>query len=126
MGIEVSCSEYEGIDAVKESLAKGMEQEKEDCEVKINLVAHPLFVLTCTCRDKPRGFEAMEACMKKIEEAIKAKGGTFQIVSMPQLIGQEQKGDDENESESGSEKGSDDTESEQDETMGQLDEKAVE
>lgn len=120
--IEVSCSEYEGIDAVKEALMKGLELEKEDCEMKINLVAHPLFVLTCTCKDKPRGFEAIEGCMKVVQEAIEARGGVFEIKSMPQLIGQEVKGTEES-GESGDESG-DDSASEHS-SMGGLDEKAV-
>mmetsp|Transcript_97764 Transcript_97764/g.315626 ORF Transcript_97764/g.315626 Transcript_97764/m.315626 type:complete len:336 (+) Transcript_97764:61-1068(+) len=123
--VEVSCSEYEGIDAVKEALLKGMAASKEDCELKINLVAHPLFVLTCTCRDKTQGHGAIEEAMKLIQEDIEKKGGTFEIKSLPTVIGQDEKGGDEEEEDSGDEKGSDSTESEQDETMGTIDEKAM-
>lgn len=125
---EVACSEYEGIDAIKEALMKGLETQKEDCEVKINLVAHPLFVLTCTCKDKLRGFDAVNDSMKAVQEAIEAKKGTFTVVSMPHLV-------DDKKSEHGSESGESGSDSEgsdagekpedQDETMGQLDEKAL-
>jgi len=121
--VEVSCSGYEGIDAVREALMKGLEVSKEECEIKINLVAHPMFVMTCTCRDKVLGNETIEQAMKVIEEAIIKSGGTFEVKSKPTLIGEDDKEKEQPENESGSE--SDSTESEQDEGMGELDEKAV-
>jgi len=123
--IEVSCSEYDGIDAVRESLMKGLEASKEDCEVKINLVAHPLFVVTCTCRDKVQGMAAIEEAMKNVEDTIKEKGGVFEEKSRPVLIGQDEKQEEEEEEESGESGESGDSEGEQDETMGNLDEKAL-
>mmetsp|Transcript_62437 Transcript_62437/g.173024 ORF Transcript_62437/g.173024 Transcript_62437/m.173024 type:complete len:345 (+) Transcript_62437:107-1141(+) len=123
--IEVSCSEYEGIEAVREALLKGLEVSKEDCEVKINLVAHPVFVVTCTCRDKVLGMAAIEQAMKNVEVAIKEKGGVYEEKSKPVLIGQDEKPEDGDVS---SDTGGSDSEEEgpQDETMGNLDEKALE
>eukprot|EP00408_Alexandrium_pacificum_P024950 CAMPEP_0171198664 /NCGR_PEP_ID=MMETSP0790-20130122/23060_1 /TAXON_ID=2925 /ORGANISM="Alexandrium catenella, Strain OF101" /LENGTH=341 /DNA_ID=CAMNT_0011663977 /DNA_START=170 /DNA_END=1195 /DNA_ORIENTATION=- len=122
--IEVSCSEYEGIDAVRAALKKGLEVTKEDCDIKINLVAHPLFVVTCTCKDKVMGMAAIEECTKAVEDAIKEKGGVFEEKSRPVLIGQDDKPEgDEEGSESGSD--SDGSEGPQDETMGDLDEQAL-
>jgi len=103
--IEVSCSEYEGIDAVREALMKGLTASSEDCEGKINLIAHPVFVLTCTCRDKTLGISALDTCMERVKECIEAKGGTFAIRSKPELIGQDEKHDEESGSESGSSDG---------------------
>jgi len=124
--IEVSCSEYEGIDAVREALLKGLEVSKEDCELKINLVAHPLFVVTCTCRDKVLGMAAIEEAMAKVEDSIKKNGGVFEEKSKPVLIGQDEKPEDGggNGSESGSESNNG-SEEDQDETMGDLDEAAL-
>lgn len=127
--IEVSCTEYEGIDAVKESLMKGMEASKEECEVKINLVAHPLFVVTCTCRDKVQGMQAIEDAMKNVETTIQAKGGVFEIKSKPTLIGPDEKREAEDassdEEAAGSDASSDTDPGDQDVTMGNIDEKAL-
>jgi len=75
--VEVSCSEYEGVDAIKEALLEGMKASKEDCEVKINLVAHPLFVLTCTCKEKGVGMAALDHAMELIQAKIEASKGEF-------------------------------------------------
>lgn len=40
--IEVTCFEYEGINAIKRSLLKGVEMGTEDIPIKIKLVAPPL------------------------------------------------------------------------------------
>jgi len=106
--IEVSCSEYEGIDAVRDALLKGLEVSKpEEHEVKINLVAHPLFVLTCNCRDKQVGINTLDKAMELIGESIKSKGGEFTIRSKPELVGADDKEEEgsSSEDESGSEQG---------------------
>mmetsp|Transcript_97763 Transcript_97763/g.315624 ORF Transcript_97763/g.315624 Transcript_97763/m.315624 type:complete len:335 (+) Transcript_97763:61-1065(+) len=122
--VEVACSEYDGIDAVKGALLKGLEVSKEDCELRANLVAHPLFVLTCTCHDKQQGQAAIDDAMRIMQEEIEKRGGTFLVKSLPALIGQDEK-EQEDDVESVGDRGSDSTESEQDETMGAIDEKAM-
>jgi len=89
--IEVSCDKYEGIDAVKDALAEGFKASTEECEVKINLVAHPLFVLTCICRDKPTGMAVLEDAMERIKTSIEEKKGEYVTVLKPEVTGQEEK-----------------------------------
>jgi len=121
---EVSCSEYDGIDAIREALLKGLEASKEDCEVKINLVAHPLFVFTCTCRDKTLGMATLDEALTTTQKGIESKGGVFTIRSKPELVGQDEKDQegDESESEEGSE---DEKQGSDQEAMGELDEEAL-
>merc|ERR1712232_1395044 len=45
--VDVSCSAFEGINAIKEALTKGLDASVEECEVKIKLIAHPTFMLSC-------------------------------------------------------------------------------
>merc|ERR1739848_477724 len=96
---------------------------KEECEVKIKLIGHPTFMLSCTTRDKMLANTVLDEAMQKIEAVITKKGGEFSIRSRPELIGDND--DDLKEGEgSGSETGSD-TDSNQDETMGDLDEEQM-
>jgi translation initiation factor 2 subunit 1 len=88
--IEVTCFEDEGVDAVRDSLLRGLEASTTDCTLNISLVAHPLFALSCTCRDRTLGKETMERAMDLIRRAIQARGGSFDIESSPVLIGNEQ------------------------------------
>merc|ERR1712203_866662 len=111
----------------KEALEKGMEISKEDLEIKYNLVAHPLFVLTCTCKDKIAGVAAVEESMKIVEEAITSRGGSFTMRSKPEVVGQDEdeKNDNDSDDDDGDSAGSDSTESDQDETMGNIDDEAM-
>lgn len=120
--VEVSCSEYEGIEAVKKALLKGLEASKEDCEVKINLIAHPMFVLTCTCKEKALGIATLEKSMELIGESIKESKGDFAIRSKPELIGADEKAEEESESE---EDGSDSEQGSDQEAMPELNEEAM-
>jgi translation initiation factor 2 subunit 1 len=120
---EVSCSEYEGIDAIKEALTEGFKASKEDCEVNIKLIAHPTFALSCQCKDKELGVNALNEALKYVEEAIKAKKGNFTLISLPQIHKKEdQKADD---SDSDDEDKDDSDEEEEREDMGELDDAAL-
>jgi len=131
--VEVSCSEYEGIDAIREALTKGFEASKEDCEIKIKLIAHPLFVLTCMCRDKVLGLATVDEAVQKIKESIEASKGVFDLKVKPEIVGEKEDQDERGSSgdQAGSGTDSDSTDSDaddepQDVTMGNIDEEALE
>lgn len=84
--IDVSCNEYEGIEAIKAALTKGLEASKEECEVKIKLIAHPTFVLTCMCRDKMMGVNTLNEAMDLIKAAIEEAKGEFHIRTEPAIV----------------------------------------
>lgn len=124
--IEVSCSEFEGIDAIKAALLKAFEASSEDCEVKVKLIAHPLFMLTCTCRDKLLGLQTLEKAMNLVKDSIVATKGEYTVKLAPELVGSDQKDDEPGEGDSDSEGGDSSSDDEdQDETMGNIDEKAM-
>jgi len=114
---EVSCSEYEGIDAIKEALTQGFKASKEECEVNIKLIAHPTFALSCQCKDKELGVNALNEALGYIKEAITAKKGTFIIVSQPQIHKKEEEQQD-------SDSSSGDSDEEKSD-MGEIDEDAL-
>lgn len=129
---EVACHEYEGIDAIKESLQEGFKASKEDCEVHVKLIAHPVFALTTMCRDKELGVSVLDEAMELVKNAIESRKGTFNIISAPQI----QKKDEAKEGDDDSEDGDDDDDDkksyksesdpeEQDVAMGDLDEDAL-
>lgn len=57
--VEVTCFGYEGIDAIKAAL-KAAEAAGTDDEIKVRLVAPPLYVMTCQTGNKSQGIEALE------------------------------------------------------------------
>lgn len=121
--VEVSCSEYEGVDAVKAALSQGLSASRDGCELKVRLIACPLFSISCTVRDKEFGMTVLQEAIDLIKECILAKGGCFFLRAGPQLVGEDEENDfpddDDDPSDLGSFTGSE-SEGEQDETMGAL------
>lgn len=122
--VDVSCNAFEGIDAIKEALVKGAECSTEECEVKVQLIAHPTFMLTCTSLEKALAFSTLEKAMDAIKACIESKGGEFAIRVQPELVGDD-KADKDEEGSGDEDSASGDEDEEQDETMGGLDEEAM-
>jgi translation initiation factor 2 subunit 1 len=88
--VEVACDSEEGIDAVKEALQQGLRASKDGCEVKVELLCHPIFMLQCSSRDKDLGIAVLKEAAGLIEESIKSKHGHFFLRSGPDLAGQDE------------------------------------
>lgn len=73
--IEVTCFGYDGIDAVKNALRAAEEVNTPDNQIKVKLVAPPLYVLTSQCLDKTLGIKMLEDAIQRIEGKIKGSGG---------------------------------------------------
>ncbi|KAF0296239.1 Eukaryotic translation initiation factor 2 subunit 1 [Amphibalanus amphitrite] len=84
--IEVACYGYEGIDAVKEALRAGLACSTKDMQIKINLIAPPLYVMTTNTPEKQDGLKTLEAACDAIRESIKAQGGKFEIKMAPKIV----------------------------------------
>lgn len=84
--IECACYGYEGIDAVKAALRKGLELSTEELPIKINLIAPPLYVMTTSTPEKADGLKALETAIEKIKESITELGGVFNIQMAPKVV----------------------------------------
>lgn len=84
--IEVSCYTYEGVDAVKNALMKGIKCSTEEHKIKINLIAPPLYVLTTQSLDRQVGLNTMKDCLDVIEKAIMASDGNFKVKKEPKVV----------------------------------------
>ncbi|KAK2741147.1 hypothetical protein FQN57_005749 [Myotisia sp. PD_48] len=81
--IEVTCFGYEGIDAVKTALRAA---EANNSQVKVKLVAPPLYVLTHNCLDKTQGIKLLEEAIKNVEVKIRAAGGSLLVQMAPKAV----------------------------------------
>jgi len=68
--IEVTCYSYEGVDAIKSALRKGLEHETEQVPLRITLIAPPIFAMNTTTNDRKAGVEVMDKAMASIKEEI--------------------------------------------------------
>merc|ERR1712002_149081 len=83
---ECSCFTYEGIDAVKEALRAGIGAGNPEIPIKINLIAPPVYVMTCSTPDKTDGLAVLTEGCKAVEEKIVASGGNFAIQMAPKVV----------------------------------------
>jgi len=83
---ECSCFTYEGIDAVKEALRAGISIGTEEIPIKINLIAPPVYVMTCSTPEKAEGVALLQKGCEVVEETIKKVGGTFAIQMAPKVV----------------------------------------
>ncbi|KAJ1678982.1 hypothetical protein EV182_002964, partial [Spiromyces aspiralis] len=75
--IEVNCYTYEGVEAIKKALKAGLAFSNDGIDIKIRLIAPPLYVVTTTCLDKQKGINAVTEAIKAIEDTILSLGGSF-------------------------------------------------
>ncbi|KAF9893170.1 hypothetical protein FE257_012585 [Aspergillus nanangensis] len=84
--IEVTCFGYEGIDAVKTALRTAEESNTDDAQIKVKLVAPPLYVLTSQCLDKAIGIKMLEEAIERINIKIKEVGGGCIVKMAPKAV----------------------------------------
>lgn len=84
--VEVTCCTYEGIDAIKEALLDGEAQGTSDCQVRIKLIAPPMYVMTCMTLDREAGIETLTRAVDKIGTTIRSKGGALEVKMAPKAV----------------------------------------
>ena len=84
--IEVTCFNYEGINAIKGALMKGISLGTDDMPLKIKLVAPPLYVMLCSALDKNKGIEVLGQAIDAIREEIRKFKGELQVKAAPRAV----------------------------------------
>lgn len=83
--IEVTCYNYEGIDAIKESLLEG-ENTGTNEVVTIKLIAPPMYVMTTITLDRELGIDTLTKAIERVATRIRSKGGTLDVKMAPKAI----------------------------------------
>jgi translation initiation factor 2 subunit 1 len=84
--IEVTCFDYEGIDAVRAALFAGEATSTEQSGIKVKLVAPPLYVVTTQALDKQQGMDALNAALEAIRVEILKRNGKFSVKVAPRTV----------------------------------------
>ncbi|XP_066980918.1 eukaryotic translation initiation factor 2 subunit 1 [Macrobrachium rosenbergii] len=85
--IEVSCFEYEGIDAVKSALFEGISQSTEEIPIRINLIAPlSMVIMTTQTTEKQDGLKALENAIQQVTGKITGFGGTLVVKMAPKIV----------------------------------------
>lgn len=83
--IEVTCFKYEGIDAVKAALMKGIEASTPEIPITIKLIAPPLYVMTTQTLEKEEGLVKLKEAIDAIEKQLLTSGGTLTVKAEPKV-----------------------------------------
>lgn len=81
--MEVTCFEYEGINAIKRALKSAEADNGPDNHIKVRLVASPHFIMTNTCLDQKLGIKRLEDAIETIRTNIEAEGGSLKVKRAP-------------------------------------------
>eukprot|EP01102_Stenamoeba_stenopodia_P010630 TRINITY_DN3227_c0_g1_i1.p1 TRINITY_DN3227_c0_g1~~TRINITY_DN3227_c0_g1_i1.p1 ORF type:complete len:372 (+),score=153.33 TRINITY_DN3227_c0_g1_i1:157-1272(+) len=84
--IEVTCFDYEGIDAIKAALIAGQKVGSEDVPIKIKLVAPPLYVMVTTSLDKDKGIAKLNEAIVAAREEIQKRKGDIKVKVAPRAV----------------------------------------
>jgi len=84
--VEVSCIEYEGINAVKDALIAGLKASTSACPLSIKLIAPPKYEVTTTTTELDEGRMQIDAALDLIRDVILEKKGKFVIKEKPEVI----------------------------------------
>ncbi|CAI2184374.1 11672_t:CDS:2, partial [Funneliformis geosporum] len=84
--IEVTCFGYDGIDAIKSALKSGEACDTNDIQIKVKLVAPPLYVMITNALDKNLGIQTLEKAITIIHEDIERSGGVLTVKMKPRAV----------------------------------------
>lgn len=84
--IEVTCFEYDGIDAVKTALRAAEARNTAENQVKVRLVSPPLYVLTLQSLDKSAGIAHLEESINVIDSIISKSAGSCVVRMTPRAV----------------------------------------
>jgi len=84
--IEVTCFHYEGINAIKGALMKGVELGSDDLPIKIKLVAPPLYVMLCSALNKAKGIELLTKAIDIMRDEVRKHKGDLQVKAQPRAV----------------------------------------
>jgi len=84
--IELTCFSYAGIDGIVDALKAAEAESTQEIEIKVKLVAAPLYVVHTQSFNKNLGIEVMERACAKLEAKIKEHGGNLVIKIKPRAV----------------------------------------
>jgi len=84
--VEVTCFHYEGINAIRGALMKGADLATPDLNMKVKLVAPPLYVMTCSALDKNAGIKLLGDAIEVMKEEIHKAKGELHVKVAPRTI----------------------------------------
>jgi len=77
--VELTCFQYDGVIHIKDAMRAAEKCSTEECQVKVMLVASPLYTLTTHTLDKEIGVVVLNEATEALKAAIESKGGKIVV-----------------------------------------------
>lgn len=84
--VELKCFHYDGVLHIKDAMRRAEQASEADCQVRIVLVAPPLYVLTTFTLAKEKGIAALERAIKLAAEEIEKHKGKLTVKEAPRAV----------------------------------------
>ena len=84
--IEMTCFNYDGVEHIKTAMRAALACSTEANDVKIKLVAPPLYVLTTQTLDKTIGIAVLTAAVDACKVSIESNKGNMRIKEAPRAV----------------------------------------
>ena len=88
---KLKCSEFEGIEAVKEALSNGVKKGTDKIPIKFCILGSPLYECSLIAINKNEGIEIMKQALDEVKKSIKERNGEFEISKPPKVQGEKEK-----------------------------------
>lgn len=84
--VEITCFDYDGVEHIRSALKKAEEVSNSTCDVKVSLVASPLYVFTTQTADKEAGIELISQAISAASVYIASANGTMNVKESPRAV----------------------------------------
>jgi len=84
--VEMTCFNYDGVEHIKTAMRAAQGCSTEANDVKIKLVAPPLYVLTTLTLDKAKGIEVLTAAVEACKASIESNKGSMRVKEAPRAV----------------------------------------
>jgi translation initiation factor 2 subunit 1 len=77
--VEMTCFAYDGVEHIKTAMKAAQACSADGCEVKIKLVAPPLYVLTTQTLDKSAGIDILTKAVEACKASVESNKGSMRV-----------------------------------------------
>jgi len=84
--VEMTCFNYDGVEHIKTAMRASQACSTEENEVKMKLVAPPLYVLTTMTLDKAKGIDVLTKAVEECKTSIEGNKGSMRVKEAPRAV----------------------------------------
>lgn len=88
---KITCSQFEGIEAIKKALKSGEKKSTEELKIKFNMIGSPLYECSLITKNKKEGIEIMNQALNEVKKSIEESKGDYILNCPPKILGDDEK-----------------------------------